>query len=54
MANLVDFDMKYGHRNDVDGYARAVSVFDAWLAGFFTWAAAALRGLALPGPRLTR
>lgn len=30
--NLVDFDMTYGHRNDVEGYARAVSAFDAWLA----------------------
>lgn len=29
--NLVDFDMKYGHRNDADGYAAALSAFDAWL-----------------------
>ncbi len=27
-ANLVDFDMKYGHRNDVGGYARALMEFD--------------------------
>jgi phosphopentomutase len=27
-ANLVDFDMKFGHRNDVQGYARALSEFD--------------------------
>ncbi|MFA5524260.1 MAG: phosphopentomutase [Tissierellales bacterium] len=27
-ANLVDFDMKYGHRNDVDGYAKALEEFD--------------------------
>ena len=27
-VNLVDFDMKYGHRNDVDGYAGAVTEFD--------------------------
>lgn len=27
-VNLVDFDMLYGHRNDVDGYARALSYFD--------------------------
>ncbi len=27
-ANLVDFDMKYGHRNDVQGYARALMEFD--------------------------
>ena len=26
--NLVDFDMKFGHRNDVDGYANAASEFD--------------------------
>lgn len=32
--NLVDFDMLYGHRNDVEGYARAVSEFDAWLPNF--------------------
>jgi phosphopentomutase len=32
--NLVDFDMKYGHRNDVDGYAAALSHFDEWLPGF--------------------
>ena len=27
-TNLVDFDMTYGHRNDVDGYANAISEFD--------------------------
>ncbi len=27
-TNLVDFDMLYGHRNDVEGYARAVEEFD--------------------------
>ncbi len=26
--NLVDFDMLYGHRNDVKGYASALSCFD--------------------------
>lgn len=26
--NLVDFDMLYGHRNDVDGYAKALAYFD--------------------------
>ena len=26
--NLVDYDMLYGHRNDVDGYARALAYFD--------------------------
>ncbi len=30
-VNLVDFDMLYGHRNDVDGYAKALSYFDAKL-----------------------
>ncbi|MBP3422704.1 MAG: phosphopentomutase [Clostridia bacterium] len=33
-TNLVDFDMTYGHRNDVEGYARAMSEFDAWLGTF--------------------
>ncbi|MDP8218246.1 MAG: phosphopentomutase [Candidatus Theseobacter exili] len=27
-ANLVDFDMKYGHRNDIKGYAEALEEFD--------------------------
>lgn len=31
-VNLVDFDMLYGHRRDIDGYARALSEFDAFLA----------------------
>jgi phosphopentomutase len=30
-VNLVDFDMLYGHRNDVEGYARALEEADAWL-----------------------
>jgi len=29
-VNLVDFDMLYGHRNDVEGYARALEEADAW------------------------
>ncbi len=33
-ANLVDFDVLYGHRNDPDGYAANLERFDAWLAGF--------------------
>lgn len=33
-VNLVDFDMLYGHRQDVDGYARALSEFDRWLGEF--------------------
>ena len=32
--NLVDFDMLYGHRRDVDGYVRALNEFDAWLPEF--------------------
>jgi phosphopentomutase len=27
-SNLVDFDMKYGHRNDIEGYASALKEFD--------------------------
>lgn len=30
-ANLVDFDMLYGHRNDPEGYSRALEQVDAWL-----------------------
>ncbi len=30
-VNLVDFDMVYGHRNDVDGYAKALTYFDEQL-----------------------
>ena len=33
-VNLVDFDMAFGHRRDIDGYANALSEFDAWLPGF--------------------
>lgn len=33
-VNLVDFDMVYGHRRDVDGYAAALSDFDTWLGKF--------------------
>ena len=33
-VNLVDFDMLFGHRRDIDGYANALSEFDAWLGGF--------------------
>jgi phosphopentomutase len=34
VANLVDFDMLYGHRRDPQGYARSLREFDAWLG---TW-----------------
>ena len=27
-ANLVDFDQEYGHRNDLEGFARALEAFD--------------------------
>ena len=30
-VNLVDFDMKYGHRRDAEGYGAALAVFDTWL-----------------------
>jgi len=33
-TNLVDFDQQYGHRNDVEGYGRALEEFDAWLPEF--------------------
>lgn len=32
--NLVDFDMLYGHRRDVDGYAQALTDFDRFLTDF--------------------
>lgn len=43
-VNLVDFDQRYGHRNDPQGYAAALEVFDRRLAGVLP----ALR----PGDRL--
>jgi phosphopentomutase len=33
-ANLVDFDMHFGHRRNVAGYANALREFDAWLPVF--------------------
>ena len=30
-VNLVDFDMLFGHRNDCEGYAKALGQFDSWL-----------------------
>ena len=35
-VNLVDFDMLYGHRQDVDGYAAAYAEFDGWLPSFIS------------------
>lgn len=34
-SNLVDFDMLYGHRRDVEGYAKALEVFDAQIPEIF-------------------
>ena len=34
-SNLVDFDMLYGHRRDVEGYAAALEVFDKRLPAIF-------------------
>ena len=33
-VNLVDFDMLYGHRQDIDGDADAFAEFDRWLPSF--------------------
>lgn len=33
-VNLVDFDMLYGHRQDIDGYANAFAEFDTWIPSF--------------------
>ena len=33
-ANLVDFDMEYGHRRDVAGYGKAIEDFDKYLKVF--------------------
>ncbi len=33
-TNLVDFDMVFGHRNNIAGYAQALTEFDTWLGGF--------------------
>ena len=33
-VNLVDFDMLYGHRNDIEGYAKAATTFDGQLETF--------------------
>lgn len=34
MANLVDFDMLWGHRNDSEGFKKGLEIFDKWLAEF--------------------
>jgi phosphopentomutase len=33
MANLVEFDMTWGHRNDAAGFYQGLQDFDAWLPG---------------------
>jgi phosphopentomutase len=33
-CNLVDFDMLYGHRKDVEGFAKSLEEFDRLLADF--------------------
>lgn len=35
-VNLVDFDMVYGHRNDIEGYAQAATTFDEQLTEFIS------------------
>jgi len=35
IVNFVDFDMQYGHRRDVIGYARALEAFDRRLPELF-------------------
>lgn len=35
-VNLVDFDMLYGHRRNVDGYANALTEFDEWFGSFIS------------------
>ena len=34
MANLVDFDMLWGHRNDSLGFKRGLEEFDNWIGTF--------------------
>ena len=36
MANLVDFDMLWGHRNDIAGFKRGLEDFDRWLGDFMS------------------
>ncbi len=33
-CNLVDFDMLYGHRKDLEGFAKSLEEFDRWLTNF--------------------
>jgi len=36
-SNLVDFDMLYGHRKDVEGFATSLEEFDSLLGPFLKW-----------------
>jgi phosphopentomutase len=45
VANLVDFDSKFGHRNDPTGYARCIEALDARLPGLLETACGDGRGL---------
>ncbi len=36
-CNLVDFDMLYGHRKDVEGFAKCLEEFDAWLRDYLNF-----------------
>lgn len=36
-CTLVDFDTLYGHRNDPEGFAKALEEFDAWLSEFLSF-----------------
>jgi phosphopentomutase len=36
-TNLVDFDMLYGHRNDIEGYAKALMEFDGRLTEILSY-----------------
>jgi len=36
MANLVDFDMLWGHRNDCEGFKKGLEIFDVWLEQFIS------------------
>jgi phosphopentomutase len=36
MANLVDFDMLWGHRNDIAGFKKGLENFDSWLGDFMS------------------
>jgi phosphopentomutase len=35
-CNLVDFDMLYGHRKDMEGFAKSLEEFDCWLGKFLS------------------